>query len=409
MKEKNYICEVKILLQRVVKCQKHQLETKMHILELPSIFFPRGGAFCLDQAKALACHGHEVRIMACVELGITETPMAYMSLPFGTDWTTSDGIETLTSYIRRIPKCIRRNNSRWLSCVMLMMEEYVRRHGLPDIIHAHSVHWAGYAAMKLSEQWNVPFVITEHSSRAIFEMEFGKGVTDCWQIPLLKEALRKAKMVIPVADELVANLCPLLGTDYDYEALSNTIDTGFFIPRKRAPHRGFRFVYPAVFFPLKAHDLLFEALRKVASFHSDVELHLSGRGTDRREMRRLTERYGVSNMVRTYGQLDKAAMRQLYYASDCLVVPSRSEAQPLICLEAAATGIPFVGTEVIPRCLRLPDCPIVPIDDASALAKAMSEMVASSHCQDWSRLYEVVREMASPESFAQKFENIIAT
>ena len=379
----------------------------MHILELPSIFLPRGGAFCLDQAKALARRGHEVRIMACVELGITETPKAYLSLPIGSHWTKTDEIETLVCYIRRIPKWIKMNNRRWLSRVLQMMDEYVEQHGIPDLIHAHSVHWAGYAAMLISERWGVPYVVTEHSSRAIFEMEWGKGVTDCWQLGRLKEALRRANVVIPVAEELVDNLSPLLGKDYNHVAISNTIDTDFFTPTKRNLRPNFRFVYPAVFFTLKAHDTLFAALSKVATTHSNVELHLAGKGTDSREMRQLAERYGVSDKVKTHGQLNKWEMRELYYECDCLVVPSRSEAQPLICLEAAATGIPFVGTEVIPHSLRLPDCPIVPTDDAEALADAMSEMVTSARSRDWSRLYETVKEIASPEAFAQKFENLI--
>ena len=166
----------------------------MHILEIPSIFLPRGGRFCLDQAKALASHGHEVRILSCVEIGITEMPIMYMMLPYGTKWVANEGIETLQFYSRRIPKYTRLNNRRWLKKVCSMFNTYVKRYGKPDVIHVHSVHWAGYAAFLIKKQWNVPYVITEHSSRAIFEMEFGKGVTDSWQIPLLKEALKNMKL-----------------------------------------------------------------------------------------------------------------------------------------------------------------------------------------------------------------------
>ena len=379
----------------------------MKILEIPSIFFPRGGAFCLDQAKALARRGHEVRILACVELGITDMPKDYLTRPLGIHWQEYDGIETCTFYARRLPRLTKLNNKRWIETVMLMMEEYVSRHGLPDIIHAHSVHWAGYAAMKISERWGVPYVITEHSSRAIFEMEFGEGVTDCWQIPLLKEALHKAKVVIPVAEELVENLSPLFGTDYRHSSISNTIDTDFFVPRERDSHSCYSFVYPAVFFPLKAHDLLLESMRIVASRIGNVHLHLAGRGTDSQKMKQLISSHGLYGKVTLHGSIGKAAMRQLYYDSDCLVVPSRSEAQPLICLEAAATGLPFVGTEVIPRSLRFPGCTIVPIDNAQALADAMCAMVAKGCDTDPTSLYNKVKAMASPEAFARKFEETV--
>ena len=67
----------------------------MKILEIPSIFFPRGGAFCLDQAKALARRGHEVRILACVELGITDMPKDYLTRPLGIHWQEYDGISRI--------------------------------------------------------------------------------------------------------------------------------------------------------------------------------------------------------------------------------------------------------------------------------------------------------------------------
>ena len=55
----------------------------MHILEIPSFFPPSGGLFCLDQAKALAMLGHEVRILSNVQLGLTIHKKDYFTLPFG--------------------------------------------------------------------------------------------------------------------------------------------------------------------------------------------------------------------------------------------------------------------------------------------------------------------------------------
>lgn len=406
----------------------------MHILELPSVFFPRGGGFCLDQAKALASHGHVVRILSCVELGITETPKAYLSLPFGAHWKNIDGIEVYQYYYRRFPKAIRLNNRNWLRHVAAMFEEYVVKYGKPDLIHAHSVHWAGYAAMKISEKWKVPYVITEHSSRAIFEREFGEGhvAYKAWQIPLLKEALKKAACVIPVSAELVDNLKPLLGSDYRFYPISNTIDTDFFKPiaqEKAVDDNIFRFVYPAAFIPLKGFDILLRGMKEFRNLENQefrnlgikgIELHLAGKGTDSKAMKKLIASYGLEDIVITHGQLSKEQIRQLYYDCDCLVHPSRSEAQPLICLEATATGIPFIATEAIPASLRFSGCPIVPIDDADALAKAMYEMVSNKVTnmasdkdkdknKDYSYLYNSVKEIASPEAFVKSFETLCAS
>lgn len=379
---------------------------QMHILELPSIFYPRGGGFCLDQAKALAQDGHKVRVLSCVELGITETTRHYLTLPFHSHLKQCDGIEVYQHYLRRVPHSIRFNNRRWLNKVITMFGEYVRLYGKPDLIHAHSVHWAGYAAYLINQKWNIPYVITEHSSKAIFEMEFGQDNTNCWQLPLLRLALHNAHRVIPVSEELVSNLSPLLGTDYKYTVISNTIDTELYKPKKRSDHDVFRFVYPAVYMPLKAHEVLFEAFALLKQQKVSVELHLAGRGTDGKKIRKAINSSGISDMVCLHGQIDKKQMAGLYHYCDCMISSSRSEAQPLICLEAAATGMPFIATECTPLSLRFDGMQIVPVDNPDALAEAMKHVMNNSEVES-DQLYNKVCQIASPQSFAKSFNQVI--
>ncbi len=104
--------------------------------------------------------------------------------------------------------------------------------------------------------------------------------------------------------------------------------------------------------------------------------------------------------------IDKQAVRELLYASDALVLASRSEAQPLVLLEAMSTGIPVVSTEVIPQNLRLTNgCFIVPIDDANALAEAMKR-VMESPVTNGKELSQMVADLASPKVIGGKLEAI---
>ena len=122
----------------------------MHILEIPSFFYPYGGLFCLDQAKALSALGHEVRILSNVQLGVTIGWKDFLALPWRRYEHVMDGITVYQSYQRGIPRVIRPNVNRWVSIVRSMYEDYVAKYGTPDILHAHCAKWAGYAAMKIS-------------------------------------------------------------------------------------------------------------------------------------------------------------------------------------------------------------------------------------------------------------------
>ena len=374
----------------------------MHILEIPSFFTPYGGEFCLDQARALKAVGHEVRILSNVQLGATIALRSYLTYPFHRYEHQRDGITVCQSFQRGVPLAVRWNVRRWVHIVRSMYDEYVENYGRPDIIHAHCAKWAGYAAMKISRKYQVPYVITEHLPLMILEREFGKAPSHAWQIALLRKAYEQADMVLPVSEELVDDIACYYGKDYKWQYLSNTIDTAFFAYRSRPLREGrpFRFCCLADYTPRKGYDILFSAFRRLRGLGADVELHIAGRGTDSPECRTM-----LSKDMVTHGLIKRNAVRDLLYQSDALVLASRSEVQPLVLLEAMSTGIPVVSTECIPRNLRIEDgCTIVPVDDAAALSEAMKQVMVQP--VDGERLSQEVHRLASPEVIGQRLTDV---
>ena len=378
----------------------------MHILEIPSFFPPYGGLFCLDQAKALRALGHEVRIVSNVQLGISVGGKDYLALPYNRQWTEMDGISVYQSYQRGIPKVIRYNVNRWVAIVCSLFRDYVARYGKPDILHAHCAKWAGYAAMLIGKEYGIPYVITEHLPLMLLEGEFGPAPSMAWQIPLLKQAYNEAGMVLPVSEELVDDVACYFGKDYRWQYLSNTIDTDFFHYQKREPLHGrpYRFCCLADYYYRKGYDVLFEAYKLLQQKPVETELYIAGLYTDGSKCQTEIERMGLKH-VYSYGRIEKEAVRGLLYKCDALVLPSRSEVQPLALLEAMSTGIPVVSTEWVPRCQRLSGCSIVPIGDAESLARAMLQVVEQP-ATDGKLYAEQVVRLASPAVVGRQLEAI---
>ena len=379
----------------------------MHILEIPSFFTPYGGEFCLDQAKALKALGHEVRILSNVQLGMTIGMKDYLLLPYRCYEHEVDGLSVLQHFQRGIPKVVRPNVRRWVAMVEAMFQSYVARYGKPDIIHAHCAKWAGYAAMKISQALDVPYVITEHLSLMSLESEFGKAPGKAWQIPYLKQAYEQAAVVLTVSEELVHDTACYYGTDYRWQYVSNVIDTQFFqfAQRKPCDGRRFRFCCVADYSFRKGYDVLFEACQLLQTNGVDIDLHIAGRMTDGKDCQTDIARNGLTHIF-THGLLDREGVRSLLYESDALVLTSRSEVQPLVVLEAMSTGIPVVGTTSIPRCLRIEGgCRVVAVDDAAALAAAM-QALSKEPILNGEHLSEQVRAMASPEIVGKQLQAI---
>lgn len=375
----------------------------MHILEIPSFFPPHGGLFVLEQARALQTQGNKVRILACVQLGMSVDGSFYLRARRDRWWEEMNGVEVYRSYMRTVPCCIRPNQQRWCRIVQEMYEDYKQRYGRPDVLHAHCCQWAGVAARMISEREDIPFFITEHLPSGIFDYYYGKDWNKAeWARLLLKDTYEHANHVIPVSAELVDDLAPFFGNDYAFTPISNMIDVDFyaFRQRERRTDRRFRFCCLAIGdIERKGYDVLAEALKGL----DNVELHIAGKGTESEAMQNL---FAGSDAVVFHGDLDKQGVRELLYQSDALVLASRSEAQGLVIMEAISTGIPVVTTDAIPQnALVEGACLIAKVGDSVSLHQRMQEVIHVDFDPRWS---DELKARVAPHVVAQQIMKVFS-
>ena len=128
--------------------------------------------------------------------------------------------------------------------------------------------------------------------------------------------------------------------------------------------------------PQKGFDILIQAL---ALLPADVRLVILGEGPQRMALRRQARSLGNAERVDMPGYCDNPQAE--IAAADCFVLASRFEGSPNALVEALATGVPVVATD----CPYGPDeildrgriAPLVPVEDAGALAAAISQVLAS--------------------------------
>jgi glycosyltransferase involved in cell wall biosynthesis len=129
------------------------------------------------------------------------------------------------------------------------------------------------------------------------------------------------------------------------------------------------------FAPCKATPTLVEAFMAIAANRPGLRLRMIGDGSDRRRCEELAGPADRERQVEFTGyrtdveaQLDQA---------DAFVLPSLNENLPLALLQAMATGLPCIATDVggIPEVLSA-DCGVlIPPGDVSALRSAMERLL----------------------------------
>jgi|Deesub1362B_J571_1020462.scaffolds.fasta_scaffold01241_3 glycosyltransferase involved in cell wall biosynthesis len=168
--------------------------------------------------------------------------------------------------------------------------------------------------------------------------------------------------------------------------IPNGVDTERFKPDPEARHvlrteLGVEdaFVWLAVgrFSPPKDYPNLFRAFARVVQEHPETRLWAAGEGPLRPAMEEFVQKLGVKNQVSFLGI--RHDVPELMSAADAYVLSSAWEGMPMVLLEASATGLPIVATDVGGnREVVLEGITgfLVPPKDSEALAQAMLRLMA---------------------------------
>ena len=162
------------------------------------------------------------------------------------------------------------------------------------------------------------------------------------------------------------------------------------------------FVFIGELRTLKGVDVLLQALGVNRTVYP-AKATIVGSGPDEKKFKRLTRRLRLGPKVMFSGP---QAACTAFARGRCVVVPSRSESFPYVVLEAAAAKMPIIATNVggIPEIVAGANMPLVPPDDAEALAAQMRGFLTTpaQYLDRAARLQEIVAERFTVETMTMK-------
>jgi glycosyltransferase involved in cell wall biosynthesis len=88
------------------------------------------------------------------------------------------------------------------------------------------------------------------------------------------------------------------------------------------------------------------AFAEIRHSHGDASMTVAGSGPKLADLQQLCETLGITSAVRFTGRLDNEDIAKLYREADLLLNPSTIDNMPISLLEAMASGVPIVSTNV---------------------------------------------------------------
>lgn len=159
--------------------------------------------------------------------------------------------------------------------------------------------------------------------------------------------------------------------------IPNGVDTERFAPappREGAPQH---LLFVGRLARQKGVDVLLEALAKIAAL--PWRLTIAGDGPERAALAEQAARLGLAKRVHFRGWVQREELPELYRSADVFVFPSHDEGMPNVVLEAMASGLPIVATQVPGNDeLVRENGRLVPAGDPSSFAEALAPLLTDA-------------------------------
>jgi glycosyltransferase involved in cell wall biosynthesis len=224
-------------------------------------------------------------------------------------------------------------------------KRYVDRHGLPDLIHAHSRFLiSGLIARSIYKIYGIKYVLTEHSSF------WQRNLVSSQEIRSYVKVVNESSHWMVVSKELgeiVEKKIFAYGLKLNksFEVLPNVVPLEFLTSELKGRSKEcFSFLSISSMDGNKNLCGLLEAFAGVCNELKDVNLVLVGNGPERFNLEELAVQLGIASKVIFKGNLTRNQIVEVIECSHVVVSTSLVETFGVVLIEGLALGRPVIST-----------------------------------------------------------------
>ena len=360
---------------------------------MPTEKYPLNGIFEFDQAKALAKVGNDVTML------VIDFRSRSYKRNYGWFAYEKEGVKV---FELSLPLGVYRRALPFLHCLMVRLyKKAVKSAGQPDVIHAHFYSIAAIASV-LKQKFDVPFVVTEHSSK------LNRNIKEISKldVKLAKKAYKNADRVVTVSNALAQNLKENFVVDA--VVIHNIVDVAHFQYVRREPKDSFTFISVGNLVSIKRFDLLIEAFADAFKNDKSVKLKLVGSGPEINNLQSIINQCNMNDQVILLNEVGRDKLKDIYPQGDAFVLASKSETFGVVFIEAMATGLPVVATDCggPSDFVNEKNGYLIPVDDKKSLVDALVKMRNNAYSFNTLEVSELTVKQFSPENIGNALTNL---
>ncbi len=302
--------------------------------DYPNIYNDHVFIFVADQAKALAKHEDlDVSVVGALPISFKDIWKKKI-FKFGSFEYKKNDVNVILFLFPSIPKLKRFNNYIRYLLNKKLIGQYIKRSKI-DLIHVHN-SVAGEAALWYKKNHNIPYCVTEHSTK------FVRGLVTKKELNKYAKVYNNASYNIAVSQEF----CDFLESIYNLRFCNvpNVVDINFFKPKTEAKNI-FTFINIGYLDTKKNQANLIKAFTSVFKDNENVNLLILGNGPEYENLKKEVEINSMQKQIILYGFATRDEVLKELQSSDAFVLSSDYETFGVVLIEAMSCGLPVVATK----------------------------------------------------------------
>jgi len=285
---------------------------------IPNKKLPYSGSWVFDFAESLVKYGFNVSIIG--PMGESDEPVEH------TDFMS-----------------IYRVHSKLPIFSMLAVVNKIK----PDVIHVHAPNIFSCNVIPIAKLKDIPIVATVH----LGEVEPIGIILSFFR----RHALARFKRIIAVSNYTKSLAIDAGAENSKISVIYNSCDEKYFSYGKNKVSARKKLNLPAdtkiILFvgdliKRKGVSCLIESLQTLKSSQQNFLAIILGEGKELQNLEAMVKEYNMRKYVRFNGNVPRAVLADFYTAADVFVLPSFSEGHSVALLEAMASGLPLVASDI---------------------------------------------------------------
>lgn len=351
-----------------------------------------------DQAEALAKSGVNVSVVGAIPISF-KCIFKNRFLKFGAFEYEKNGVKVRLFLYPSIPKLKFLNQLVRAKINKRLLTNHNNEQKI-DAIHVHN-STAANAALFMKQKFDIPYVVTEHSTA------YARGLVSQKEVKSYEPVYQNASYRIAVSKEFCKMLQDIFQLEFNY--VPNVVNTEYFVPIKKEKEQLFKFINIGYLDTKKNQILLIKAFAKAFSGNENIKLSILGGGPEHQNLQKEITNLNMQEQIKLFGFAKREKVLEELQNSDAFVLSSKYETFGVVVIEAMSCGLPVIATKcggpesiVESEYLGV----LIENDNLEGLLNAMQTMYKNREIYSVENIREYVVDNFSQQAIAEKILKI---